>query len=283
MAWERVELEKQIEINAFYSIFENKFPKDWYFDGESHDFWECVYVIDGNIFASGDGRIYNLTQGEMIFHKPMEFHRLWLDNKNAANVFIFTFSAKGALLNFFEDKVLQLSKKEKKIVLELLEFMRNAHSGKELDDVPVEFKYLIPLAKEAGYLQSVASYVELLLLSLWGTKNTSKTEDTEEAKIFYKAVEYMNGNISDKISVDELAKHSKTSASTLKRLFAKYTGISIHRYFLNLKINSATELLNDGKSVTETAEILGFSSQAHLSKVYKKMMGKSPSQIKREG
>ncbi|MBQ7573125.1 MAG: AraC family transcriptional regulator, partial [Clostridia bacterium] len=47
--------------------------------------------------------------------------------------------------------------------------------------------------------------------------------------------------------------------------------------------NSATELLNDGKSVTETAEILGFSSQAHLSKVYKKMMGKSPSQIKREG
>ncbi|MBQ6907395.1 MAG: helix-turn-helix domain-containing protein [Clostridia bacterium] len=54
----------------------------------------------------------------------------------------------------------------------------------------------------------------------------------------------------------------------------------MHRYFLNPKINTATELLQNGKSVTETAEMLGFSSQEHLSKVYKNITGKNPSEIK---
>lgn len=281
MPWGNFEVTNQIDITTFHSLFENQFPCDWNFDGESHDFWECVYVIDGNIFASGDGRVYNLTQGEIIFHEPMEFHRLWLDGKNGANVLIFSFSAKGELLDFFKDKVLRLSKDERKIISELLEFMRNAHKGKRLNNPPMEFRYLSPLGKNAEYLQTVTAYVNLLLLSLLGNTNTARAEDTQEAKMFYNCVEFMGSNISGKLSVEDLAKHSKTSTSTLKRIFSKYTGISVHRYFLNIKINTATELLQNGKSVTEVAELLGFSSHAHLSKVYKKMTGKNPSSIRR--
>lgn len=281
MPWGNFEVKNHIEITAFHSLFENQFPSDWNFDGESHDFWECVYVIDGNIFASGDGRVYSLTQGEMIFHEPMEFHRLWLDGKNGANVLIFSFSAKGELLDFFRDKVLRFSKDERNIILKMLEFMRNAHKGKKLDDSPMEFRYLAPLGNNAEYLETVVSYVNLLLLSLLGNTDTARAEDTQEAKVFHSCVEFMNRNISGKISVEELARYSKTSTSTLKRIFAKYTGISVHRYFLNMKINTATELLQNGKSVTEAAEMSGFSSHAHLSKIYKKMTGKNPSSIRR--
>jgi len=281
MSWQTFKVENQIEITAFHSLFEEHFPCNWNFEGESHDFWECVYVIDGNIFASGDGRVYNLAQGEMIFHEPMEFHRLWLDGKNGADVFIFTFSAKGNLLDFFRDKVLRLSKNERDILSGMLEFLTNANMEKRLNNTPMELRYLSPPSKKAGYLQSVAAYVILLLLSLCGSTNTAKTENTEDAKIFYDTVQFMKSNLSGKVSVDQLAKRSKTSISTLKRIFAKYTGISIHRYFLNLKITAVTELLHSGKSVTEVAEMLGFSSQSHLSKVYKNMTGKNPSSIRR--
>ena len=86
MLCQRYDVKNQIEITAFHSLFEHHFPGDWDFEGESHDFWECVYVIKGDIFASGDGKVYNLSEGEIIFHRPMEFHRLWLDNKDGADV-----------------------------------------------------------------------------------------------------------------------------------------------------------------------------------------------------
>ena len=58
-------------------------------------------------------------------------------------------------------------------------------------------------------------------------------------------------------------------------------GVSVHKYFNNLKISYTTELLQNGVSVTGCSEILGFSSQAHLSRLYKKITGKNPSEIRR--
>ena len=281
MPWQRFDIENQIEITAFYSLFEHHFPCDWNFAGEAHDFWECVYVITGDIFASGDGKVYNLSEGEIIFHKPMEFHRLWLDNKDGADVLIFTFSAIGSFMDFFSGKVFSLSENERNNLSDMLKFMRTAHKNKALDNIPMEFKYLVPLGKKDGYLQRIAVYVYMLLFSLAENPNTAKAEETEDAKIFSCAVKFMKDNISRQISVDEIAKYANTSTSTLKRIFAKYMGVPVHRYFTNLKISRATELLQNGKSVTEVAEILGFSSHSHLSRVYKSITGKNPSEIRK--
>lgn len=90
----------------------------------------------------------------------------------------------------------------------------------------------------------------------------------------------MKSNLSAQINSEEIAKHTNTSLSTLKRIFAKYVGIPIHKYFLTLKIQKATELIKSGKSVTETADWLGFCSQAHFTKMYKKITEKNPSEIK---
>ena len=281
MPWSRFEIENQIDITAFYSIFEQHFPKDWDFAGEAHDFWECVYVIKGDIFASGDGKVYNLSDGELIFHKPMEFHRLWLDNKNGADVLIFSFAASGGLMDFFCGKVFSLSEKERGILSDMLAFMRASHKDKNPDILPVELSYLVPLCKKEGYLQRVAAYVYMLLFSLAESPNTANAEETPDTEIFSAAVRFMKKNIAKQVSVNEIAKYANTSASTLKRVFAKYMGIPVHRYFTNLKISRATELLQSGKSVTECAEELGFSSYSHLSKVYKSITGKNPSEVRK--
>ena len=280
MPWQRFDVENQIEILSFYSLFEHHFPGNWDFEGEFHDFWECVYVIKGDIFANGNGKVYNIKEGEIIFHKPMEFHRLWLDNKDGADVLIFTFSATGSFLDFFRDKVFKLSKNEVGILSDMLDFMRASHKSKNSYQ-PVELKYLVPLGKQDGYLQRISAYVYLLLFSLAESPNTSNAEETEDARIFSAAIQFMKDNIIKQVLVDEIARHTNTSTSTLKRVFRKYMDIPVHKYFTNLKISRATELLQNGKSVTETAEMLGFSSQAHLSRVYKSITGKNPSEIRR--
>ena len=69
------QIKEPLVIDAFYSFFKLHYNNDYRFDGELHDFWECVYVIDGSIRASGDNRVYDLVKGDIIFHKPMEMHK----------------------------------------------------------------------------------------------------------------------------------------------------------------------------------------------------------------
>ena len=281
MAWKPYYLKNQIEITAFYSLFEKHLPSDWNFEGESHNFWECVYVIKGDIFASGDGRVYHLKSGEMIFHETMEFHKLWIDNENGSNVLIFSFSASGELLDWFRDKVFRLSDSEREIILDALEYMRLRHKDVNIKGLPMELTYLAPLGKNAEYLSHISAFLTLLFFSLVESKNTAASEKTPDAKIFYTAVEFMRQNISRQISVDDVATAAKTSVSSLKRIFLRYTDIPVHKYFTSMKLKAATELLQNGSSVTDTADSLGFCSQAHFSKVYKSVTGKNPSKIRR--
>ncbi len=274
MIWKPYEVKNQIEITAFYSFFEERLPRLWNFEGESHDFWECVYVSGGDIFASGDGRIYHLKSGEMIFHKPMEFHKLWVDNEAGAEIMVFSFSAKGSFFDMFRDKVFRLSVEEQDIVTNMLKFVRT--SNKDINDL----SYLTLSTEKEGYLQQIVSFLQLLFYSLAENNNTAKAEKTTEAQIFHRAVEFMKKNISNQLSLEEIAKNLQTSLSSLKRIFERYTGIPVHKYFVNMKIKAATELLRDGFSVTYTAEALGFCSQAHFSKVYKSVTGKNPSKLK---
>lgn len=280
MDWEKYEVKNQIEISAFYSLFEKHLPSDWNFEGEVHDFWECVYVIKGDIYASGDGRVYNLKSGEMIFHEPMEFHKLWIDNESGSDVFIFSFSASGELLDMFRDKVFRLSDSEREIILNTLEYMRSKHKSVKKEKLPMELIYLTPLGKNAEYLSHISAFLTLLFFSLAESKNTAASEKTPDAKIFYTAVEFMRQNISRQISVDDVANAAKTSVSTLKRIFLRYTDIPVHKYFTSMKLKAATEMLQSGSSVTDTADALGFCSQAHFSKVYKSVTGKNPSNVK---
>ena len=42
-------VEKCIRISALFSAFRQVFGKDYYFGGETHDFWELVCVVEGAI------------------------------------------------------------------------------------------------------------------------------------------------------------------------------------------------------------------------------------------
>ena len=100
------------------------------------------------------------------------------------------------------------------------------------------------------------------------------------SKTFKKAVHYMNKNVYKNLTVTDIAKYCTSSSSTIKRIFDKYAGIPVHQYFLKLKMQKATMLLKNGASVSNTAEILNFCSQAYFSKAYKREMGFSPSELK---
>ena len=94
-------------------------------------------------------------------------------------------------------------------------------------------------------------------------------------------VKCLNESVLDNLSSEDIAKKCGLSLSTLKKTFKKYSGISIKKYYNNLRFLKAIELMNEGKSMAEISDMLNFSSQHYFTVAFKKQCGLPPTQHKK--
>ncbi|NDV23055.1 AraC family transcriptional regulator [Desulfovibrio sp. JC022] len=106
----------------------------------------------------------------------------------------------------------------------------------------------------------------------------SRVPRTEEPTAVKKAREYLNENLSEKVSLDELSQATGLSRYHLLRVFRKATGLPPHSYHLQLRIEHAKKLLRSGMPFAETALQSGFSDQSHFSNTFRRYTGATPSQ-----
>lgn len=280
VVWIPLEVQEQIHIDSFYSYFEPHYKYGYFFAGESHNFWECVYILEGTLCVSADERVYNLNRGEIIFHKPLELHKFTVTSEEGASLLIFSYALSGPLEDALKDKVFKLSDAQQEIVSSMRKYVDTQNRSTVASDDNITLHNFFYLQDKSSQLHMLSTYVCQLILSLTGDGKISEVSHTPDAKTFKKAVYYMNSRLDCQPAVREIAHYCNISESSLKRLFDKYAGISIHKYFLKLKLKAATDLLSNGCRVADVAEKLGFSSQAYFSTVFKRETGHNPTQIK---
>ena len=278
IVWLAHPVTEQIRITDMYSLFKVHHPHGYEFPGEVHNFWECLYVIEGEVCISADERVYNLLRGEIIFHKPLELHKFIVNGSKGATLLIFSFSAEGPLTGWLRDKVFRLSNEQNQLIKSLISYI-SRKSG--VDPLTVSSVYLLKMFETLPhYSQMVVTYLYQLFLSLADEGVISSVSSAPDALTFSKAISYLNCNLHAQPSVAEIARFSNVSEASLKRIFDKYAGISVHKYLLKLKIKVAMELLQDGQSVSAVSERLGFNSQSYFSKAFKRETGMNPSDLK---
>ena len=277
MEWIAYKVSEQIWIPDMYSLFKRHYEYGYSFSGETHDFWECVYVADGSMCVSADERVYNLSRGEIIFHKPMELHKFHIEDKKGADLLIFSFSAIGELTQFLQNKVFKLSIEQNEIVHNLTKYI--TRFDKNSEDATA---YVEKFEENKVFSQRIATYIQMLVLSLADGGTVSAVSHAPDAVLFNKAVSYMNKNAYDKALISDIAQYCNVSDAGIKRIFSKYAGMSVHKYFLKIKFKIAAELLEKGESVSTVAHVLGFSSQAYFSKSFKREMGYYASEFRKQ-
>ena len=91
------------------------------------------------------------------------------------------------------------------------------------------------------------------------------------------AVAYMEANIEELISLDEIAGHVGLSRRQLERLFQKYLHCVPTRYYMRLRLMHARQLLlQTSMPIVDIAFASGFVSTPHFSKCYREYFGIPP-------
>ena len=93
-----LKLEHDLNIRRLYSLHYFQFAAGYIFPGEKHNFWEMVYIDQGEADIGADNNIYRLVQGMVIFHKPNEFHNIWADRGNGPNIVVISFDTSSPCL-----------------------------------------------------------------------------------------------------------------------------------------------------------------------------------------
>lgn len=280
-------LENLINVSKIVTIHYFEFEKNFKTEGESHDFWEFVYVDKESIVCHADGVEIILNKGEILFHKPNEFHILAANGKNPPNVFIVSFVCKSEAMKFFENKKISVAKNNAKYIYNIL------NEGRKTFDIsfsdPNLKKMQLLASPSLGGEQIIKNYLEIFLINLL----RSQTETGNVNSIFIREQEYAVKQISDIIyllensvcttlTIDEILKNTYYGRAYLMRLFKKETGCSIMEYFIKLKIDKAKDLLRDNQlSVREISDKLAFNEPNYFTKTFKRITGFTPSAYRR--
>ena len=101
--------------------------------------------------------------------------------------------------------------------------------------------------------------------------------------IVSRVTHFMNENIETTLTIKQLASYAGYSPSYFYRRFIKETGHAPIAYFIRMKINKATfYLIKSSMSIAQISTKLGFDSPYYFSRTFRRVVGISPSEFRKQ-
>jgi AraC-like DNA-binding protein len=106
-------------------------------------------------------------------------------------------------------------------------------------------------------------------------------QENAEPPVITRAKEFIKQHQNEDITLGQVAKAVNTSTFYFCKMFKKVTGINFTDYVSRLRIENAKNLLlNPNLRVSEIAYEVGFQSLTHFNRVFKKVIGQSPTEYR---
>lgn len=282
--YESITLKEDLVITDIYSIHYFEYSKDYIYEGESHNFWEVLFVDSGVVEVTSGTQTLLLKKGEMIFHKPNEFHALKANGKVAPNLIVISFDCHAPCMSFFEDRVITIEATENFYLSQLIaETKKTFYSPLNNPLVCKLNRY--PYAV-FGSEQIIKISLELILISIFRRLNPESSNFSPAPpqakrggeKMLAQVIQYLNLHVCERLTVADICRDNMIGKSQLQHLFHHYEGCGVIEYFSHLKINTAKIMIRENQhTYTEIANILNYSSYQYFSLQFKKYTRMSPS------
>lgn len=271
-----------VDITKIVTIHYYEVGKGFAFDGECHDFWEMVYVDKGSVCITRDNEEIVLSQGEIIFHRPNEFHKIRAF-ESAPNFFVISFVSSSLSMHFFERFCSVLKKEHKSLLASIIDEAEQSYHIPKGDPGlrKLRRKKDAPLGSE----QLIKGYMEQLLIYLLRAEEKENAvalpQLTEEKPLISALKDYISTRCEENIRVDEICRAFGYSKSFLSRIFREHTGQSLSAFATAKKMERAKELLRaDRLNITQISARLSFENPQYFARVFKREYGMTPTEYK---
>lgn len=250
-------------------------------DMHIHDCYELYYSISGGKQFLIDNRFYTIAPGDLFLINQYESHKLTqIDSCVHERI----------VLSIHPDYLKKLSSSETN--LDLCFSRREGNFTHKLSlsrEQQKRFLYFIHKITSAnGFAHDIieqAAFMELLSMInfIWDAEVHKESAEEMTAPSDYRynkqvddILSYINSNIANPISIEQLAGEFFLSESYICRIFKSATGTTIGKYITARRISIAKALLNEGISVSEAYERSGFTDYSNFFKAFTKAVGISP-------
>ena len=101
--------------------------------------------------------------------------------------------------------------------------------------------------------------------------------ETAEPHVITRAKQFINDHYAEDLSLEQVAKAVNVSTFYFCKLFHRVTGVKFTEYLSSVRIEKAKDLLlNRNLRISEIAYQVGFQSLTHFNRVFKIILGRSP-------
>lgn len=130
------------------------------------------------------------------------------------------------------------------------------------------------------FVEHVLLALRAHLLHRFGAPNTSRQGGLSSRQL-KQAQAFLEAYLSENVSLADLAASCSLSPAHFARAFRRSTGVPPHRFLMERRVTRARELLvHTGLSLSEIAIRCGFADQAHLTKVFRRVLGVTPGSLR---
>ena len=288
MSYKSVYLQDTLSIHEIYSIHYFEYMCDFSFPGESHDFWEFLCVDKGEVNVLAGEKFHVLKKGDIIFHKPNEFHDVKSNGLIAPNLVVMSFSCTSSVMAFFEEKVLQISEPERLLLAQIIQEAKYVFAGR-MDD-PYQEELIPSESPRFAGEQLIRLYLEQLLIQLIrrymvrpdqpiNPTIVKSIKQKADGELFSQIQEYMESHICETLTIEQLCRSNSVGRSQLQKLFRTRSGYGAIEYFSRMKVDLAKQMIRENHyNFTQIADALGFSSIHYFSRQFKRITGMTPSE-----
>lgn len=270
-----VVIKKILAIDLF------EWAADYSAEEEVHDFWEFVYVTEGEVHYETDFSAAPLKKGELFFLSPGKRHIIRAVGSRPAKMFFICFECRSGIMNGLAEFSKPAGEAEKAFLTKLTEEALSTFKTSSL-------KKLTPLENpRLGGEQCVQAYLELLIINILRAQ-AEKSNPT----IFFKnrdnplavsdrVYELLRRRVYDKITIDGICREVNYSRSYISHIFKEYYGKSVISAFNELKTEEAKKLLTRSDlTISAISDMLNFSDFHMFNYTFKKHAGMSPSEYR---
>lgn len=280
----KTQLKNVITVSRIVTVHYYEFDKSFVFNGESHDFWEMVYIDKGRVSIYRDDEELVLSQGEIVFHRPNEFHSIRaLDS--APNFFVISFECRSPLISYLEKHRAMLDKTMHGFIGSIISEAERTYKIPKND--PSLRRLVRKQGAPIGGEQLIKTYLEQFLILLvrdiagQGEPHLFPSKESMETHLVSKVKGILAERADRPLQVGALCAELGYSKSYLSRLFREQTGQTLGGYATGQRIGRAKQLIREGVyNFAEISDLLSFENPQYFSRVFKRVTGMSPTEYK---